>query len=218
MIWNWAPCTIWADIFSKWVDAFKYHWYSLMLLMFSGRIGRTDFPVMAHPPPNWCRHSKKGTQPGAAHSFFRFVARNMGHNELCQNGKWIVQWPGAACPLRLLLWRLRTNLIDAYRACICLYPNIWRHFIFLTMAETNAILIYFNPTAPQLTRQSDTVHEARNEGRGFGRFRRARHTALSANVKRGRSRCCGCRKHSKDWFYHVLEIKSMINNDNILEI
>ena len=67
------------------------------------------------------------------------------------------------------------------------------------MAETNAILIYFNPTAPQLTRQSDTVHEARNEGRGFGRFRRARHTALSANVK-----------HSKDWFYHVLEITSMI--------
>ena len=125
MIWNWAPCTMWADIFSKWVDAFKYHWYSLMLLMFSGRIGRTDFPLMAHPPPNWCRYSKKGTQPWAAHSFFRFVAHNMGHNELCQNGKWIVQWPDAACPLRLLLWRLRTNLIDAYRACICLYPNIY---------------------------------------------------------------------------------------------
>ena len=99
-------------------------------------------------------------------------------------------------------------LIGLVYACIPTY--IWRHFIFLTMAENNAILIYFNPTAPQLTRQSDTVHEARNEGRGFGRFRRARHTALSANGKCGRSRCCGCRKHSKDWFYHVLEIKSMI--------
>ena len=172
MIWNWAPCTMWADIFSKWVDAFKYHWYSLMLRMFSGRIGRTIF-----------RSWRILHRTDAA-------IQKRGHNRelhTASSDLWRTTWVitnhvkmGSELYsglMRLLLWRLRTNLIDAYRACICLYPNIWRHFIFLTMAENNAILIYFIPTAPQLTRQSDTVHEARNEGRGFGRFRRARHTA-----------------------------------------